>query len=145
MAASVAPTSGVVALVTLFDLFAFGWGGPRLSGSRVWLSPGEIASSLLRPEGFLNVLLFVPVRVFASLSWRRPLRAVALGAAVSMAVEVVQGVGGGTPACTSVDVVANIASTAVGVAVAVFVLVVLGLYPGRAAHQMEHAQSFGRG
>jgi hypothetical protein len=87
----------------------------------------------------------VAVGVFASLSWRRPVRAVALGAAVLIAVEEVQGVGGGPHDCTSVDVVANIGGTAVGVAVAVFVLVVLGLYPGRAAHQMEHAQSFGRG
>jgi hypothetical protein len=56
---------------------------------------------------------------------------VALRAAVSIAVELVQGVGGGTHDCTSGDVIANPSGTAMDVAIASLVLAGLAHRPGR--------------
>ena len=86
---------------------------------------GGIGLPVENAEGILNVLLFVPWGIAAGYALRRFWPVVAVGAAASLLIELVQGsLGNGT--CHSDDLVRNLAGAMIGAGLGVVLAYVYG-------------------
>lgn len=83
----------------------------------------RLVSGQLGVDAALNVVLFVPFGLFATLLWRRPGRVIGVGALISLVVEVIQPVlGSGANDLT--DIVTNTVGAAIGAGAAMVILLV---------------------
>jgi hypothetical protein len=113
---------GAAGAVSLFQL---GFDGAANAGlSRCWstFSPERwIPNTYLSAQGQANVLLYVPVGLFAWFTWRRLILAIAVPATLTVVVELLQAYGG-VHDCSPEDVLANVTGGLVGVAVGVLAI-----------------------
>ena len=109
---------GAAGAVSLFQL---GFDGANAGLSRCWgtFSPERwLPNTYLTAQGMANVLLYVPVGLFAWLTWRRLILAIAAPATLTVVVELLQAYGGAHD-CSPEDVLANVTGALVGVALGV--------------------------
>ena len=108
---------GAAGAVSLFQL---GFDGAANAGlSRCWgtFSPERwLPNSYLTAQGMANVLLYVPVGLFAWFTWRRTTFAFGVPVALTIGVELLQAYGGAHD-CSPEDVLANVTGALVGVAI----------------------------
>ena len=110
---------GAAGAVSLFQLDFDGAANAGLSRCWSTFSPDRwIPNTYRTAQGLANVLLYVPVGLFAWLTWRRLILALAVPATLTVVVELLQAYGGAHD-CSPEDVLANVTGGLVGVAVGV--------------------------
>jgi glycopeptide antibiotics resistance protein len=96
--------------------------GPCLSCLTQWSADRLIAGNLAN-ETALNIALFVPLGLFATLMWKAPFRVTGIAALISLAIEITQPLLG-TGANDLTDLVANTLGAFLGAGVATAILLV---------------------